>query len=60
MKFLDSCLLHFTLLEHTVRALLRKRLIAVLRNIQIEVNELVKHRNITNYVKAQRVSWFGH
>jgi len=26
----------------------------------IELNELIKHRNMINYVKAQRLSWFGH
>ena len=25
-----------------------------------ELDELIKHRNITNYVKAQRLGWFGH
>jgi len=25
-----------------------------------ELDELIKQRNITNYVKAQRLSWFGH
>jgi len=25
-----------------------------------ELDELIKHRNTTNYVKAQRLSWFGH
>jgi hypothetical protein len=25
----------------------------------IELNELIKHRNIINYVKAQRLVWFG-
>jgi len=25
-----------------------------------ELDELIKHRNITNYVKEQRLSWFGH
>ena len=25
-----------------------------------ELDELIIHRNITNYVKAQRLSWFGH
>jgi hypothetical protein len=25
-----------------------------------EWDELIKHRNIINYVKAQRLSWFGH
>jgi hypothetical protein len=25
-----------------------------------ELNELIKHRNIINYVKSQRLSWFGH
>jgi hypothetical protein len=26
----------------------------------IELDELIKHRNIIDYVKAQRLSWFGH
>ena len=26
----------------------------------IELDELIKHRNIINYVKGQRLSWFGH
>jgi hypothetical protein len=26
----------------------------------VELDELIKHRNIINYVKAQRLSWFGH
>jgi len=25
-----------------------------------ELNELIKHRNVVNYVTAQRLSWFGH
>ena len=25
-----------------------------------ELEELIKRRNIINYVKAQRLSWFGH
>jgi hypothetical protein len=25
----------------------------------MELNELIKHRNIINYVKSQRLSWFG-
>jgi hypothetical protein len=25
-----------------------------------ELDELIKQGNITNYVKAQRLSWFGH
>jgi hypothetical protein len=25
-----------------------------------ELDVLMKHRNIINYVKAQRLSWFGH
>jgi len=25
-----------------------------------ELNELINHLNIINYVKAQRLSWFGH
>jgi hypothetical protein len=26
----------------------------------MELDELIKHRNIINYVTAQRLSWFGH
>ena len=26
----------------------------------IELGDLIKHRNIINYVKAQRLSWFRH
>jgi hypothetical protein len=26
----------------------------------MELDELIKHRNIINYVKSQRLSWFGH
>jgi hypothetical protein len=26
----------------------------------IELDELIKHRNIINYVESQRLSWFGH
>jgi hypothetical protein len=25
-----------------------------------ELGELIKHRNVINYFKAQRLSWFGH
>jgi hypothetical protein len=25
-----------------------------------KLDKLMKHRNIINYVKAQRLSWFGH
>jgi hypothetical protein len=25
-----------------------------------ELDELIKHRNIINFVKAQRLGWFGH
>ena len=25
-----------------------------------ELDKLIKHKNIVNYVKAQRLSWFGH
>jgi hypothetical protein len=28
--------------------------------INIELDELIKYWNIINYVKAQRLSWFGH
>jgi hypothetical protein len=26
----------------------------------MELDELIKHRNTINYVKSQRLSWFGH
>jgi hypothetical protein len=26
----------------------------------MELGELIQHRNIINYVKSQRLSWFGH
>jgi hypothetical protein len=26
----------------------------------MELDELIKHRNIINYVTSQRLSWFGH
>jgi len=26
----------------------------------LELDELIKHRNVINYVKAQRLSWFGY
>jgi len=25
-----------------------------------ELDKLMKHKNIVNYIKAQRLSWFGH
>jgi len=25
-----------------------------------EVDELIRHRNVINHIKAQRLSWFGH
>ena len=25
-----------------------------------ELDELIRHKNITNHIKAQRLSWFGH
>jgi hypothetical protein len=25
-----------------------------------ELDKLIKHRNIVNYIKPQRLSWFGH
>jgi hypothetical protein len=25
-----------------------------------ELNNLIKNKNIINYIKAQRLSWFGH
>jgi len=32
----------------------------VIEELNKELDELIKHRNIINYVKAQRLSWFGH
>jgi len=26
----------------------------------MELDKLIQHRNIITYVKAQRLSWFGH
>jgi len=26
----------------------------------MELDKLIQHRNVINYVKAQRLSWFGH
>ena len=28
--------------------------------ISKELDEIIEHRNTINYVKAQRLSWFGH
>jgi hypothetical protein len=25
-----------------------------------EINKMIKHKNIVNYIKVQRLSWFGH
>ena len=25
-----------------------------------ELDKLIKHKNIVNHIKAQRLSWFGH
>jgi hypothetical protein len=25
-----------------------------------ELNKLINHKNITNFIRAQKVSWFGH
>jgi hypothetical protein len=25
-----------------------------------ELDELIRHKNIINYIKAQRLNWFGH
>jgi hypothetical protein len=25
-----------------------------------ELDKLIKHKNVCNYIKAQRLSWFGH
>jgi hypothetical protein len=27
---------------------------------QEELDKLIKHKNMINYIKAQRLSWFGH
>ena len=29
-------------------------------NTNDELDELIKHKNIINHIKAQRLSWFGH
>jgi len=29
-------------------------------NTNEELDKLIKHKNIVNYIKAQRLSWFGH
>jgi len=29
-------------------------------NTNKDLDELIEHRNIINYVKTQRLSWFGH
>ena len=26
----------------------------------VEIDKLIKHKNIINYIKAQRLSWIGH
>jgi hypothetical protein len=26
----------------------------------VELDKLIRHKNIINYIKAQRLSWFGH
>ena len=28
--------------------------------INAELDELIRHKNIINHVRAQRLSWFGH
>ena len=25
-----------------------------------ELDKLIRHKNVINYIKAQRLSWFGH
>ena len=25
-----------------------------------EIDKLIRHKNIINYIKAQKLSWFGH
>jgi inhibitor of KinA sporulation pathway (predicted exonuclease) len=34
--------------------------INLIKQLTLELDELIKHRNIINYVKTQRLSWFGH
>ena len=29
-------------------------------SLKIELDKLTKHENTVNYIKAQRLSWFGH
>ena len=37
-----------------------KKIMVTGESKETELDELIKHRNIINYVKAQRLSWFGH
>jgi predicted transcriptional regulator len=30
------------------------------KNDELRVDELIRHKKIINYIKAQRLSWFGH
>jgi len=30
------------------------------QNKRCELDELITQKNITNHIKAQRLSWFGH
>ena len=39
---------------------LRKPTVFGERKTNKELDELIKHRNIKNYFKSQRLRWFGH
>jgi len=31
-----------------------------MENQNDELHELIRHKNVTNHIKAQRLPWFGH
>ena len=39
---------------------LQKKEMVLGESKQNELDELIRHKNIINHVKAQRLSWFGH
>jgi len=65
----ETCVLKETIIHKLLvfeRKILR-RIFGPTNEIQIwrvktneELDKLIKHKNIINYIKAQRLSWFGH